>query len=86
MKGSSSIRRLRIIGGCTTSPEATLCRISRIASAQRNASGTAMRLLAESSSVRSNHCVAAVKAGSIVSAMTWRESAVIRSARIGLRL
>ena len=59
---------------------------TRIASVARKASGTAMRLLAESSSVRSSHCVAAVIAVSSESAMTWRASEQIRSARIGFRL
>ena len=45
-----------------------------------------MRLLAESSSVRSSHCVAAVMAVSSDSAMTCRASEQTRSARIGLRL
>jgi hypothetical protein len=86
MNGSSSISRRRIISGCTTRPEATLCMISSTASTLRYASGTAIRLFAESSSVRSNHCVAAVNAGSITSVMACRASAVIRSVRIGLRL
>ena len=42
----------------------------RMASTARNASGTDTRLLAESSSVRSNHWVAAVKAGFMASAIT----------------
>jgi hypothetical protein len=86
MNGSSSISRRRIISGYTTIPDATLCISSSTASVARYASGTAMRLFAESSSVRSNHCVAAVKAGSSTSAITCRASALIRSERIGLRL
>ena len=42
----------------------------RIASTARNASGTEMRLFAESSSVRSNHWVAEVNAGFRLSQMT----------------
>ena len=45
-----------------------------------------MRLLAESSSVRSSHCVAAVIAVSRERAITCRASEQTRSARMGLRL
>ena len=43
-----------------------------IASTARNASGTDSRLLAESSKVRSNHWVAAVRAGFRASLITYR--------------
>ena len=46
----------------------------------------AMRLFAESSSVRSNHCVDAVIAGLIESETTYLASAQMRSLLIGLRL
>ena len=85
-KGISASSRRRATSGCTTSPPKTFSASTRIASVVRNASGTAMRLLAESSSVRSSHCVAAVIAVSIERAMTWRASAHMRSARMGLRL
>ena len=49
--------------GYTTRPDNTLRPMMHTASAARNASGIERRLLAESSSVRSNHCSAAVFAG-----------------------
>ena len=48
--------------------------------------GTATRRFAESSKVRSNHWVAAVKAGSWASVITCLERAQMRSARMGFRL
>ena len=70
----------------TTSPSTTLMTRERIASTARKPSATLIRLLAESSSVRSNHWVEAVIAGLRESAMTYRARAAIRSLRIGLRL
>ena len=58
----------------------------RMASTARKASGTEMRLLAESSRVRSNHWVAAVTAGLPASTMTYRAREQMRSQRMGLRL
>ena len=55
MNGSSAMMRARTTFGYTTRPSHTFSRMFRMASAARNASATAMRLLAESSSVRSNH-------------------------------
>jgi hypothetical protein len=55
-------------------------------SVARKSSGIARRRLALSSSVRSNHCVAAVYAGFWAAAMANRAIAQIRSARIGFRL
>ena len=63
MNGSSAMMRLRMTLGYTTMPSHTFKRMFRMASVARNASATAMRLLAESSSVRSNHWVPAVNAG-----------------------
>ena len=57
-----------------------------MASTARKASETAMRLLAESSRVRSNHCREEVMAGFMASAMTYRARAQMRSLRMGLRL
>jgi hypothetical protein len=45
-----------------------------------------MRLLAESSKVRSSHWVAAVCDALPTIVIKWRESAQVRSHRIGLRL
>ena len=70
MNGISSFRCRRITPGYTRPPEIRLRHSVRIASAARNASGRAMRRLAESSSVRSIHCVAAVHAGFSASVMT----------------
>ena len=74
------------MAGKTWSPSTTLWTTRRMASAQRKASGSAMRRLAESSRVRSSHCVAAVWAGLAARLMSQRESAVTRSDRIGLAL
>ena len=49
-------------------------------------SATEIRLLAESSKVRSNHWVPAVKAGFKQLMITYRDREVIRSLRMGLRL
>ena len=57
-----------------------------MASAARNASGSTRRRLALSSSVRSSHWLAAVWAVFCCREMRKRPSALIRSARIGLRL
>ena len=57
-----------------------------MASVARNASATEMRLLAESSSVRSSHWVDAVSAGFVASAMTYRAREQMRSLRMGFRL
>src|SRR5690606_21230823 len=86
MNGSSSTRCRRMTCLRTTSPAETLCQSRSVASVARYASGIAIRRFAESSSVRSSHCVAAVNAGSIVRTMTCRASAFIRSVRIGFRL
>ena len=53
---------------------------------RQKASDTEIRLLAESSRVRSNHWTEAVIAGFRLSAMTYRARAQIRSDRMGLRL
>ena len=58
----------------------------RMLSTPKNASATATRLLAESSNVRSNHWVPAVKAGFRRSTITYRAMEVTRSLRMGLRL
>ena len=63
MKGSSAITRLRTTLGYTTRPSLMFSRMFRMASAARKPSAMATRLLAESSSVRSNHWVPVVKAG-----------------------
>ena len=63
MKGSSAIRRLRTTLGYTTMPSVTLSMMFRIASVARKPSAMATRLLALSSSVRSNHWVPVVKLG-----------------------
>ena len=57
-----------------------------IASIARNASEVDIRLFAESSRVRSNHCVPAVKAGLRESVITYLAKAEIRSHLMGLRL
>ena len=67
-------------------PRATLITRFKTASAQRKASGMLMRRLAESSSVRSSHWVAAVTAVFCTSQIRYRASEQIRSERIGLRL
>ena len=51
-------------------PSTMLIYKERIPSTARNASGVEMRRLAESSSVRSNHCVLAVMAGFCASTIT----------------
>ncbi len=86
MKGRCSARFLRITSGFTTIRPAMFSRSTRHPSRARNASGTETRRLAESSSVRSSHCVAAVKAGSMDSVITCRARAQMRSALMGLRL
>ena len=63
MKGSSAIRRLRTTFGYTTMPSVTFSMIFRMASVARKPSAMATRLLALSSSVRSNHWVPVVKLG-----------------------
>ena len=65
--------------GWTSRPPATLAMSTRIASVARNASGMTRRRLALSSSVRSNHCVAAVFAAVQVAgaAFIWRAVATI---------
>ena len=55
-------------------------------STARKDSATAIRLLAESSRVRSNHWVAAVMAGLRELQMTKRAMEAIRSLRMGFRL
>ncbi len=70
----------------TTRPRETWMRMSRIASAARKASGMVMRLLEESSRVRSNICSAAVCSGLPTRFMRKRERPVTRSVRTGLRL
>ena len=70
MKGSSAIMRLRMTFGYTTRPSHTLSMMFRMASTAKKPSATATRLLAESSSVRSNHCVPAVNAGFSTSIIT----------------
>ena len=70
MKGSSFITRARMTFSYTTSPSHTFIMMLRMASMPRNASLTAMRRLALSSSVRSNHWVAAVMAVLSVSTIT----------------
>ena len=70
MKGSSSMTWRSMTFGWTTRPEQTFSYRLKIASTARKASGTQMRLFAESSSVRSNHWSEAVMAGFTASAMT----------------
>ena len=53
----------------TCSPFVTFCISRRMPSQARNASGSEMRRFAESSSVRSSHCVDAVMGAFIASAM-----------------
>ena len=72
--------------GYTTRPSATFWYRFKMPSTARKASGTLMRLLAESSRVRSNHWVAMVMAGFTASAMTYRAKEAMRSLRMGLRL
>ena len=55
-------------------------------STAKNASGTLILLLAESSKVRSNHWVAAVIAGFITSHITYLAMDAILSLLMGLRL
>ena len=86
MKGSSFITLARITLGYTTSPFVIFSIMFSIASVARNASATAIRLFALSSSVLSNHCVPAVNAGLRVSIITYLESEVILSALIGFLL
>ena len=86
MNGSSSARCFSITRGYGVPPEITLICSDRMPSIAKNASGIEIRRLAESSSVRSNHCVAAVIAGFSVSTITYRASDAMRSERIGLRL
>ena len=52
----------------------------------KNASGTEILLFAESSRVLSNHCVEAVTAGFMASAITYLESEPILSLLIGFLL
>ena len=61
-------------------------KIFSIESTPRKPSAIEIRLFAESSSVRSNHCVDDVISGLMVSEMTYLARAQIRSQRIGLRL
>ena len=70
MKGSSFITRARMTFSYTTSPSQTFIMMLRMASTPKNASLTAMRRLALSSRVRSNHWVAAVMAALRVSTIT----------------
>lgn len=86
INGSLAFTLRSIIFPLTTSPEVTLMYILSIESTARNASATEMRLFAESSSVRSNHCVAEVNAGLSESQMTYLASAQIRSERMGFLL
>ena len=58
----------------------------RIPSSAKKASGTEILLFAESSSVLSNHCVAAVIAGLSESTITYLARDVIRSDLIGFLL
>ena len=85
-------REVRIDGvfelnlGLTTSLLDTFSVSTRAPSRLKYASGAETLRLDESSRVRSNHWVAAVKAGSWARAITCRARPQIRSARIGLRL
>eukprot|EP01139_Manchomonas_bermudensis_P010712 Amastigsp_a340965_83.p2 type:complete len:238 gc:universal Amastigsp_a340965_83:312-1025(+) len=86
MKGSSAAACFRITCGQTWMPSMTLRASCRATSVARNASGRTTRRFAESSSERSSHWLAAVCAALSASEMTSRESEVIRSHRMGLRL
>ena len=86
MKGSSDIKRLRMTLGYTTRPSVTLSMMFRMASVARKPSAMAIRLLALSSRVRSNHWVPAVKLGLSTSTIRYRARAQMRSQRMGLRL
>ena len=70
----------------TCRPFVTLWHRRSTASAQRKPSGSEMRRLAESSSVRSNHWALAVTAAFCRSQMTYRDREAMRSLRMGLRL
>ena len=86
MKGRWAAKLAATTRRLTRSPPATFATSTRIASTAMYASGTAKRLAAESSSVRSSHCVAAVCSGLAAKADTWRARAQIRSERMGFRL
>ena len=70
MKGSSRRRSRSMTAVLTTRPSTTLTTSDRMASTAKKPSATLMRLLALSSSVRSNHWVEAVMAGLSASATT----------------
>ena len=70
MKGSSAMTCARMTCGQTWRPSVTLATMLRITSTAKKASGRMMRRMLESSSVRSNHCVACVCAAVAGSAMT----------------
>ena len=86
MKGRYSFTKRATIFSFTCSPFVTFCISRRMPSQAKNASGSEMRRLAESSSVRSSHCVEAVIGAFIASAIIYRESEQMRSQRMGFLL
>ncbi len=70
----------------TTSPSKTLMARFKMASVAKKASGMLIRLLALSSSVRSNHCTDAVSCGLMAFVKTNLANEQMRSHFIGLRL
>ena len=69
MNGRYSETNRATIFSFTCNPFVTFCISRRMPSQARNASGSEMRRFAESSSVRSSHCVDAVMGAFIASAM-----------------
>ena len=86
MKGRTSCTLRAMTFSLTCRPALTFCTSRRMASAQRNASGSDSRRLAESSSVRSSHCAEAVRGALTERVMRYRLSEQMRSHRMGLRL
>src|SRR5699024_8625030 len=86
INGRYSFTALSITFLFTTSPVVTFLISRNTASAARKASGRAILLFAESSSVLSNHWVDAVIGAFIAFDITYRASEQMRSQRIGLRL
>ena len=86
INGNSSSICFLIIFSYTIRPLVTFIPISSIASVAINACGIASLLLAESSKLLSNHCVASTKAGEIDSDIIYFDKEAILSLLIGFLL
>ena len=86
MNGSSRRTRAAVAASLTRSPWAMFAARSSTASTVRKQSVSTRRRFAESSRLRSSHCVPAFSAPCSESLMTRRDSEHMRSARTGLRL